>query len=242
MRHNVVLSCGPVHDFAGTSAELADIAASLGAGTTVVGDVGSAAALLSGRGDGAPPTSLTVNALVWSAGGPAAARLGEPTGPPATPSDLGAVDRFVRDGGGLLALHTAVICFDGEPLWRELCGAVWDWTTSSHPPEGPVQVAPTVAAAGHPVTATAEPCTVHDELYGPLDTVQDVVPLLTGTVDGTTRPVLWARRVGRGRVVTDLLGHGVESLRHPVHRRVLAAALDWIGGRAGGGHEGGGTR
>ena len=42
---------------------------------------------------------------------------------------------------------------------------------------------------------------------------------------GIAHPLLWARAVGAGRVVTDLLGHGVESVTHPAHRTILQRAV-----------------
>ncbi len=54
------------------------------------------------------------------------------------------------------------------------------------------------------------------------------MPLLTGAHGGRAHPLLWARTVGAGRVVTDLLGHSLESFEHPVHRVVLQRAARWI--------------
>jgi type 1 glutamine amidotransferase len=156
--------------------------------------------------------------------------------------DLAAVDAFVRSGGGMLALHTAVICFDGAPVWTELCGAAWNWQASSHPPVGPVEVRVTHAGRTHPVTAGDSDFVVDDELYRDLDLVDGLVPLLEGTRAGATHPVLWAREVGAGRVVTDLLGHGPGSIAHPVHRAVLGRAAAWIAGAGPGSPSEGGRR
>jgi type 1 glutamine amidotransferase len=40
--------------------------------------------------------------------------------------------------------------------------------------------------------------------------------------------VLWARSVGAGRVVTDLLGHDVAAMDHPSHRELLRRAAHWL--------------
>ena len=63
--------------------------------------------------------------------------------------------------------------------------------------------------------------TTVDEVYGFLDVAPDVEPLLTSAHGGAEHPVLWARPVGAGRVVTDLLGHDVGAVTHPSHREVL---------------------
>ena len=36
----------------------------------------------------------------------------------------------VARGGGLLGLHTAALCFDAWPGWRDLLGATWRWGAS----------------------------------------------------------------------------------------------------------------
>ncbi len=146
------------------------------------------------------------------------------------PLDIALLDTYVRGGGGLLALHTAVICFDADPLWHELTGATWNWDRSLHPEVGWVRVSCLPASAEHPITAGVGPFDVHDEVYGFLDESDGLVALLTGTHGGRDHPLLWARAVGDGRVVTDLLGHGVESLTHATHRAILRRAAAWATG------------
>ena len=90
----------------------------------------------------------------------------------------------------------------------------------------------TEAGRSHPITAGEERFVVEDEAYGFLDLVDDLDPLLVTSHGGRSHPLLWARPVGRGRVVTDLLGHGPSSLGHPTHRAVLSRAAAWATGRA----------
>jgi hypothetical protein len=212
---------------------VADVFAEAGVSTVVVDEPAEAAAALrDGASSGGEVSTFTVNALRWSMREARYAELRDRFAVDVSATDLDAVDAFVRSGGGMLALHTAVICFDGAPVWKELCGAAWNWDASSHPPAGPVAVTVTDAGRTHPVTAGVDDFVVDDELYGDLDLVDGIVPLLEGTQGGATYPVLWAREVGVGRVVTDLLGHGPESIAHPVHRAVLGRAAAWIGGGA----------
>jgi type 1 glutamine amidotransferase len=226
---NLLLRGGPGHDFEATSALVDDVLGEAGVRTTMVDEPSRATmALRRGAVADEPVSTVTVNALRWSMAEPRYAHLRDRFAVSIAPSDLAAFDDFVRSGGGMLALHTAVICFDGDPAWKELCGASWDWATSSHPPAGRVTVRVTDAGRAHPVTAGLEGFVVEDELYGDLDHVDGLVPLLVGTQDGATHPVLWGRELGRGRVVTDLLGHGPASITHPAHRRLLARAAAWV--------------
>ena len=228
----LVLSGGPPggHDFDAATAALLDVVGGAGLAATVVGEPADAiAALADAEAGRRPPWDLlVVNALRWRMDVERYAHLRDQLGVDLTDADAAVLDGFVRGGGGLLALHTAVICFDAHPTWRALLGAAWDWDRSAHDPVGPVEVAPTRAGADHPVTAELAPFVVVDELYRGLDPVEDVVPLLVGTdAAGATAPVLWARPVGDGRVVTDVLGHGRASLDHPSHRALLASSVAW---------------
>ncbi len=233
MIRNLVLSGGPGHALDVTSAALVALLDEQGFRSTVVTEPADAVAALrrSEDGTGDPVDLLTVNALRWRMDQDRYATQRADHAVALDPDDLAVIDRFVRGGGGLLALHTAVICFDADPVWHALCGASWRWDRSSHPPLGPVQIEVTGAGQAHPITSDVEPFVVHDEVYGFLDEVADLEPLLVGAHGGRSHPLLWARPVGAGRVVTDLLGHGPESHEHPAHRLILARAAAWAADR-----------
>ena len=229
MTANLLLTGGPTHPFAVTTPLLVDLLAEGGITTTVTTDPHDLFALLAAAEGGRRPgfDLVTVHALRWRMEQERYAAQRAEHAVSVTDDDLAVLDRFVRAGGGLLALHTAVICFDGVPRWRALCGAAWDWDRSSHPPLGPVTVSPTPAGRAHEVTGGVEAFTVEDEAYGFLDEVDGLEPLLVADDGGRAQPLVWARAVGTGRVVTDLLGHGPASFEHPAHRRVLARAASW---------------
>jgi type 1 glutamine amidotransferase len=226
---NLLLSGGPGHDFGALAGSVTALLHEEGIETTVVTDPTEMLCELSGpeRAGGDPYDLLTVHALHWGMAAERYAHLrdAEPyTLPPAGASTIG---RFVAGGGGLLALHAAVICFDAEPTWHSLCGASWNWATSSHEPVGDVTVTVTDAGRGHDVTAGLEPFSVLDEVYERLDSDPGLVPLLVSETAGRPRPVLWAREFGEGRTVTDVLGHEPASVEHPSHRSILRRAAVW---------------
>ena len=226
MASNLVISGGPLHDFAASTAALVEVLEGEGVRCTVVEDPRAGLRELvehPGSWD-----MVTVNALAWGAGAERHAHLRDEWAFTLHAEESAAIDRHVRGGGGLLACHAAVICFDGDPRWVGCLGAGWNWDRSMHPPLGPVDVVPTVAGAVHPVTAGMEGFTTVDEVYGFLDLAPDLEPLLTSAHGGVEHPVLWARPVGAGRVVTDLLGHDVAAMTHPSHRAVLRRAARWL--------------
>ena len=148
-------------------------------------------------------------------------------------------ERFVRTGGGLVALHTAPICFDDWPGWGDVVGGSWRWGISSHPPVGPVTAD---VVADHPVVAGLSPTiTLVDEVYGDLD-VRDGVEVLAvakRTDDDTDQPVVWAHRCGDGRVVFDGFGHAATSISHADNAAIICQAVAWVsegGSPSGAGH------
>jgi type 1 glutamine amidotransferase len=226
---NLLLSGGPGHEFDELADALARLLRADGIETTVVTEPEKMLAELAAgdRGSAAAYDLLTVHALWWGMGADRFAALRAEQAYTLGADDAEVIDGFVRSGGGLLALHSAVICFDAEPTWHALCGASWNWDASSHPPVGEADVAVTDAGRVHSLTTGLEGFTVHDEIYGFLDEEPALSPLLTSSHGGRAHPVLWARDLGEGRVVTDLLGHGPESLADPTHRTILRRAANW---------------
>lgn len=222
---NLVVSGGPLHDFFATTDTLVALAADEGVASTVPLDPTDALDQV-----GEPPgwDLVTVNALLWRMPAERHAPLRDGWGHRLADAHAEALLAHVTGGGGLLACHTAPICFDDDPRWRALIGAAWSWHRSHHPPLGPAQVEPTAAGADHPLTSTTPPFDIVDEIYAELDLEDDVVPLLTSAVDGRPQPVLWARSVGRGRVVVDLLGHSPVAIAQPEHEAVLRRAIRWL--------------
>ncbi len=225
----LLLAGGPTHDFAATSSALIEVLEPLGARTTVVDEPALALDALRAApaGDAEPWDLLVVDALRWRMEVDRYAALRERWAFSLGDDDAAVLAAHVAGGGGLLALHTAVICFDAHPRWHELLGASWSWERSSHPPLGTVAVRATAAGEQHPATQGTAPFEVVDELYRDLEVDPDVVPLAVGATSGVEAPVLWARTHGAGRVVVDLLGHGPESLTHPDHRTLLARCARW---------------
>lgn len=233
MTRNLLLVGGPpTHDFDGIADALVGVFAEVGIVTTVVSHPDEMLALLDP--DAAPAHDLlTVHALHWEMEAGRYAHLRDDHGYSMRTADAAAIGDFVANGGGLLALHGAVVCFDAEPTWRSLCGAAWRWGTSGHPSVGETEVTITTGGRAHAITAGLTDFSIHDEVYGFLDEDPDLVALLEGTHGGRSHPLVWARHVGSGRVVTDLLGHGVESIDHPAHRSLLRRAALWASRRDG---------
>jgi len=214
------------HDFPAIATALVELAAGLGHDVGLVDHPDAAAARLDGNSD--PIDALVVDGLWWR-------MLGDPYAPwrdryAYSPPDGSreTLAAFVAGGGGLVAMHTAAICFDDWPGWGDVVGGAWRWGVSSHPPYGPVRAR---LVAEHPVTeGLPSAIELDDEVYGDLAIGEGVTVLAVARrhLDDADQPVVWSHRFGTGRVVFDGFGHDSASIRHPHHRRLLEQALAWV--------------
>lgn len=224
----VVLAGGSphAHDFAASGAALADLAASLGHRVEVAEHPDQAAAMLTREGTGVD--ALAVLGLWWRMEGPAYDRWRDAYAYHTPSSTRQAVGDFVYHGGGLLALHSAPICFDDWPGWGDIVGGSWRWGVSSHPPAGPVSAH---VVGDHPVVAgLPERIDLDDEVYGDLavDDAVEVLAVARRHSGDDPQPVVWTHSFGSGRVVFDGFGHDARSICDPHHARLVGQALSWI--------------
>ena len=224
MAKNLIISGGIYHPFDETSAALAELLQPLGVASTITEDIEGALADLSSY------DMVTMNCLRW--------RMiqhekyipfRDEWAMELSQAGRDALTNFVNGGGALLGLHTASICFDTWPGWKDLLGVMWAWGRSHHPDIGTIHV--DVAADAHPIMAGVQPFEVHDEIYHHLAPADDAPGLLFAEADEGVQPLMWARQVGQGRAVYDSLGHGAESVNHPSHARILQRSALWLLGR-----------
>jgi type 1 glutamine amidotransferase len=222
---NLIVTGGMYHPFEDSAPALRDVLADVGIGSVVTDDMAQAWTLLaSGAFD-----LLTVYALRWTMPQDKFAQDRVRWAHQVPTAARQALQQHLQAGKGVLALHTAAICFDDWPQWREAVGAGWIWGDSHHPPLGPVQVRPTGRA--HPIVDGLDGFSLVDEAYTRMDLLPDLQPLMEVRADtqSSHSPCLWARAVGGGRVVYNALGHDRASLMHPVHQTILQRSALWAG-------------
>lgn len=223
MARNLIITGGIYHPFETAAPALAKLLEPHGVASTVTDDVEAGLASLAR----ANYDLLTVYALRWR-------MLGDEKYTPfrarwalsLSAAGRAAIAGHVARGGGLFGLHTASICFDDWPDWRDILGGVWIRGQSGHPPHGRAEVR--MLGVDHPLTRSLGDFALDDEVYGNLSLAPGITPLMeAAAADGHWQPMLWARQVGPGRVVYDALGHDGASLDHPTHRRIIARAALW---------------
>lgn len=126
---------------------------------------------------------------------------------------------YVRQGGGLLVVHSGTV-YQHTPELRRLIGGAFD----HHPKQCPVTVE---AQAGHPLTAGVAAFTEMDEHYFMHFDATDADVFLTSKSEHGTQPAGWTRREGAGRVCVLTPGHNLPVWLHPEFQKLLHHGLVW---------------
>lgn len=225
----LILTGGIAHPFDETAPELARILEAAGFSTQVTEDIEGGLARLE------DVDLLAVHALRWTMTqhekyAPHRARwafsLGE--------AGRAAIEKHVARGRGVLGIHTAAICFDDWPAWRDHLGVRWVWGRSHHP--APCAISVRASAVTDPIVAGIAPFSVHDELYSDLERTPGTRVLMEARADGRVwQPVVvTSDRAGR-RAAYVAFGHDMASMTAAPVRTVIARAARWAAGADPGG-------
>jgi type 1 glutamine amidotransferase len=143
-----------------------------------------------------------------------------------------ALEQFVEDGGGVVALHGASGTFANSRVWLRLLGGRF----AGHIP-GTHTLNVVVADPKHPVTAGVGDFTIVDEEYK--HTLADVTRHVlakfrerpAGSDPTANMDIVWTREVGKGRVFYCGLGHGKEAWENPAWQKLVVQGILWAAGR-----------
>lgn len=145
-----------------------------------------------------------------------------------------ALERFVRDGGGWLGVHSAADTEYEWPFYESMIASYF----SSHPE---VQAATVkIALPSHPAMrgVPAGPWIASDEWYNFVSNPRPSVDVLatvdettyTGGTMGADHPVIWAHERLSGRVLYTSLGHRPERWLEPAFVEHIASSVRWVSG------------
>lgn len=136
---------------------------------------------------------------------------------------------WVRDGGGLVALHSACGCFHPSPEWFKLVGGKF----KSH--EGH-EFSPETVDKNHVITRGLPELKAWDETYVHQDLTADRhllqvrPPINAGEKD--PEPWTWTRSEGKGRVFYTASGHDERVWNDTAYHVLVARAINWSVGEA----------
>jgi type 1 glutamine amidotransferase len=139
-------------------------------------------------------------------------------------AELDAFGSFVRDGGGVLAVHSATASYKPTLGYFEILGGRF----IGHRPVQPIDVRPVRVV--DPIFTGVPSFTVRDELY--LHALEpDIDVHFEADHEGKAVPVVWTRNAGKGRVCYLCPGHRAESIKNDSVQEILRRGMAWVSKR-----------
>jgi type 1 glutamine amidotransferase len=141
---------------------------------------------------------------------------------------------FAESGGGVVALHHAIVSTPDWPWYRELVGGQYlEKATASHPPSTYLhdQDVNVRVVTPHPVTAGVTLTRIHDETYKGMLIAPSNTVLLATDHPASDEPIAWVSAYPKARVVYIQLGHGSDAHRDAGYRALVGNAVRWVARR-----------
>ena len=135
--------------------------------------------------------------------------------------------QYVKSGGNVVALHFACSSFQDWSEYAVLLGRVWKEGVGGHGPYGEFEV--NIKDPRHPITNGLENFKTEDELYAKLtgDAKIEVLASAYSDWSGKVEPIVFVKRYGKGRVVQNVLGHGLDSKQNASYQKLLRRGVEW---------------
>lgn len=139
------------------------------------------------------------------------------------------LNRYVRNGGGLVAIHWAIDNFRSWPGFTDVLGRSWQEGRSVEE-HGSFHVVPD-ARSVNPITRGLQPWdtvpgeAIHYQLRGRAQI--DVLATAASLQTAQAAPVMIAHRYGRGRTFFTPLGHSVAARADPHWQAMILRAVEW---------------
>jgi type 1 glutamine amidotransferase len=141
--------------------------------------------------------------------------------------------QFVESGGGVVALHHAIVSYPGWPWYRKLLGGQYfqeaqggaPASTYLHDQDLDLQV-----VTPHAITRGLALARIHDETYKGMWIAPTNTVLLATSHPTSDGPVAWISAYRGARVVYIQLGHGSAAHREGGYRALVRNAVQWVAG------------
>jgi predicted dehydrogenase/type 1 glutamine amidotransferase len=133
-----------------------------------------------------------------------------------------ALEKFVRAGGGLVGVHTAIATNPSSDALGKLLGAR---IVKGYIGEHKILI----SDPNHPIAHRVQEFRMDDELYV-TEQKSDYHAFLAAWFDGKQQPMGWSRREGKGHVVYLGNGHTPQGLTHPTFKQLLARSVRFAAG------------
>lgn len=140
-----------------------------------------------------------------------------------SPSQEKAMMQFVKQGGGLIPVHSASYCFRNSDAYVKLVGGQFQsHKTGTFSAE--------IVKPDHPAMAGLKPFESWDETYVHTLHNPDRVVLMERVEGDHREPYTWVKEYGKGRMFYTALGHDERTWDHPGFHALLEKGILWAVG------------
>ncbi len=151
-----------------------------------------------------------------------------------SPSQQRAYIDLLNKGKSMIFLHHSLVSYQNWPEFVKIVGGqyhtnpvVVNGDTLRANYEHDVSIPVKVEDTNHPVTKGITNFEIFDEVYGDVEILPTVKPLLSTTHPKSMRYVAWINRYGNSDVLYIQLGHGPTGYSNPNFRKLIQQAIEW---------------
>ena len=141
---------------------------------------------------------------------------------------------LLKKGASMIFLHHALVSYQNWPEFIKIVGGqyhtqpvVVNGDTLKADYEHDVNISVKVEDKKHPVTRGISDFEIVDEVYGDVEILQSVKPLLSTTHPKSMRYLAWINHYGNSDVICIQLGHGPSGYSNPNFRKLIQQAIEW---------------
>jgi type 1 glutamine amidotransferase len=150
------------------------------------------------------------------------------------PAQQQAYINLLNKGKAIIFLHHSLVSYQNWPEFIKIVGGqyhtnavVVNGDTLRANYEHDVTIPVKVEDKQHPVTRGINDFEILDEIYGEVEILPTVKPLLSTTQPKSMRYVAWINHYGNSDVLYIQLGHGPTAYANANYRKLIQQAIEW---------------
>ena len=156
-----------------------------------------------------------------------------------SPAQQEAYISLLKKGASMIFLHHALVSYQNWPEFIQIVGGQYhthpvmvngDTLKASY--EHDVSIPVKVENKKHPVTRGISDFEIVDEVYGGVEILPQVKPLLSTTHPKSMRYLAWINHYGNSDVIYIQLGHGPSGYSNPNFQKLIQQAIEWSAKRS----------
>ena len=150
------------------------------------------------------------------------------------PSHQQAYIDLLNKGKSMIFLHHSLVSYQRWPEFIKIVGGqyhtnrvVVNGDTLSATYEHDVMIPVKVEDKNHPITRGISDFEIFDEIYGGVEILPTVKPLLSTSHPKSMKYLAWVNHYGKSEVVYIQLGHGPTGFSNPNFKKLVQQAIEW---------------